>query len=197
MKYPIYAYLAMMFLSRLAFRQRECVRAGAADAGGAARAGRWGGALFCLAPLGLMQFGPLVEYVLRYKGLLGPAPGGDGFFAMMKPGWSLAGLMLFALGTALAAAASRQLARAWGEAPGTLCTGGVYAVIRHPLYAAYLVQGAGCCLMLGARWSWAAWGLAALLILVRVAAEDREMAARFEAFGEYSRRVKRLLPGVF
>lgn len=196
-KHPAYVYLALIFLSRMAFRHRECVRATGGGAAGRTGPERLRGALFCLAPLALMQLGPLVEYVLRFKGVIGPAPSDAGFFAMMSPGNAAAGLVLFAAGTALATAASRQLARAWGEAPGTLYTGGTYAIIRHPLYAAYLGQGAGCMLMLGAAWSWALYGLAVLLILVRAAQEDRELAARFEAYQEYRRRVKRFIPGLF
>ena len=196
-KYPLFAYFALIFVSRLAFRHRECVRAAGGGAAGRSGGERRRGALFCLAPLALMELGPLIEYMLRYWGLITPAPEGDGFFAMMSPGNAAAGLVLFAAGTALAAAASRQLARAWGEAPGTLYTGGTYAIVRHPLYAAYLAQGAGCMLMLGAVWSWALYGLAVLLVLVRTVQEDRELAARFEAFDEYSRRVKRFIPGLF
>ncbi len=196
-KYPLYAYLALIFISRLAFRHRECVRAVGDGAAGRSGPERRQGAIFCLLPLALMQLGPCVEYGLRSLGFIGPAPEGGGFFAMMRPGNAAAGLVLFAAGTILAAAASRHLSRAWVEEPGALCTEGIYAVVRHPLYAAYLVQGAGGMLMLGALWSWAGYALAGVLILVRTLLEDRAMAGRFDAFAEYRRRVKRLVPGIF
>jgi protein-S-isoprenylcysteine O-methyltransferase Ste14 len=193
---PIYAYFGLILISRFFFRHRECVRAAdgvPVDGAGGRRAE---GALLCLLPLGLMQIAPLIEYWLRYWRIRG-TPLAAEFFALVRPGNAAAGILLFAAGTLLAARASRQLARAWRVAPGLLFTGGLYAVIRHPLYAAYLVQGAGCMLMLGARWTWIALGVAAILIAVRISIEDRELAGRFPAFAEYARRVKRLIPGVF
>jgi len=194
--WPIFLYFAVILVSRFFFRHRELVRAAGDGTRGQPGPERRRGAVLCLLPLGLMQMAPLIEYWLRYWPIR-ETKLAERFLALIHPANAVAGLILFAAGTLLAMRASRQLARAWHVAPGLLFTGGLYSVIRHPLYAAYLVQGAGCALMLDARWSWIAFGLAAVLITARAFGEDRELAARYPAFAEYAKRVKRLIPGVF
>jgi protein-S-isoprenylcysteine O-methyltransferase Ste14 len=194
--WPIFVYFGLILISRLLFRHRELVRAAAPGEKGQPGPERLQGALLCLLPLGLMQMVPFFEYWVRFWPIRGTELAKE-FFALVSPGNAASGVILFAAGTLLASRASLQLALAWREAPGELYTGGLYAVIRHPLYAAYLVQGAGCMLVLGARWSWIAYALAAALILTKLRQEDRDLAARFEAFAGYRRRVKRLFPGVF
>jgi protein-S-isoprenylcysteine O-methyltransferase Ste14 len=108
------------------------------------------------------------------------------------------GLLLFMSGTWLATRSSRELASNWRQHRGELCSTGLYSIVRHPLYAGYLVQGAGCMLMLGARWSWIGYAAATGLIIARTFIEDRELAKRFpEDFQEYRKRVKRFIPSVF
>jgi protein-S-isoprenylcysteine O-methyltransferase Ste14 len=194
--HPIYIYFGMILVSRFFFRHRELVRAAGPGVKGQPGAERKRGALFCLLPLGLMQIAPFFGYWVRYWPIRNTEAGKD-FFALLIPGNSAAGLILFVAGTLLATRASRELARSWRESPGELCVSGLYSIIRHPLYAAYLVQGAGCMMMLGAIWTWIAYGLAIALVVIRVFQEDRELAAQYPAFPEYSHRVKRLIPGVF
>jgi protein-S-isoprenylcysteine O-methyltransferase Ste14 len=194
MKVPLalLAYALVLAVSRLGFRHRDRVQTGP---GGTGRSGQWRSGLLCLLPLVLMQMAPFFEYMLRYQGILGPPLAGAPLFI---PAAASSGLLVFAAGTALAAVASRQLGRAWQASPGTLFTGGLYSVIRHPMYAGYLVQGAGCMLMLGALWSWALYGLAVPLVFARIAVEDRELAELFpEEFEAYRAQVRRLIPWVF
>ena len=188
---PMLVYALAMIASRFAFRHRERV---AASGGSSARSISWRGALLCLLPIGLMQLGPFIEYVLRAQGWLQPQLSDP----MAFPSTATSGLLVFAVGTALAAVGIWQMAGAWHRDPNALCTSGLYSAIRHPMYAGYLVQGAGCALMLGALWSWALYGLALLMIFVRIVIEDRELAGSFPAaFPAYRDRVKRLVPFVF
>lgn len=190
-KLPAFIYVAAMVASRMAFRHRERALAQEPDGSAAQPAGGAGeGFLFCLLPLAMMQLAPCLEFVLRYSGHIpGHSPGWP---RMLAPG-----LLVFVAGTALAAIAARQLRRGWEESPGDLVTGGLYSVVRHPMYAGYLVQGAGCMLMLAAVWSWALYGLAVLLVFWRVVREDRELsAARPAEFAVWSAKVKRFIPGV-
>ncbi|HOX07180.1 MAG TPA: isoprenylcysteine carboxylmethyltransferase family protein, partial [Planctomycetota bacterium] len=114
------------------------------------------------------------------------------------PPTMIAGLLVFAAGTLVAAVAARQLAAAWRDDSRGLCTSGLYAVVRHPMYAGYLLQGAGYSLMLGAIWSWALYGLVVPLLFARILVEDREMAGLFPAaFPAYRGRVRRLVPFIF
>ena len=66
----LYAYVAMILLSRVAFRHRDLVVTGE-DAPSPRRLGLRG--LLCLVPLGLMQLGPFFEFFLRYRGKIGRA----------------------------------------------------------------------------------------------------------------------------
>ncbi len=189
----VWIYVTAMIGSRFAFRHRECVTAAPE---GSLPESPWRGAILCLLPLGLMQLGPFVEYILRYRAAV--EAGVPAHLAKALPATMYAGTLVFFAGTVLAAVASRHLAESWSEDSDALCTGGLYAIIRHPMYAGYLIQGAGCGLMMGAVWAWALYGLAAGLILLRVFAEDRDLARRAPAaFQAYSARVRRLLPFVF
>jgi len=135
MKVPLVllVYALVLAVSRMAFRHRDCLRT---EPDGAPRPGRWRGALLCLLPLAMMQLIPFFEYMLRFRGFLGPPLPGP---PLLIPATAGSGLLVFAAGTALAAVASRQLGRAWRESPGALFTGGLYSVVRHPMYAGYLV----------------------------------------------------------
>lgn len=78
---------------------------------------------------------------------------------------------------------------------GEIIRAGIYARIRHPRYTGSFLAIIGACLIAGTRTAWivaAAW---ALLMLVAISFEEREMRARFgAAFDEYSRRVPRFVP---
>lgn len=190
-KGPVIVYVLAVVASRLAFRHRERALAEAPEgSGGGPPGGHGEGVLFCLLPLSLMQLSPCVEFVLRYWGLI------PGYTREWPPALG-PGLLVFAAGTALAAVAARQLARGWEESPGELVTTGLYGHLRHPMYAGYIVQGAGCMLMLGVLWSWALYGLALLLVFWRTVREDRELAAARPAeFAIWKGRVKRFIPRV-
>jgi protein-S-isoprenylcysteine O-methyltransferase Ste14 len=196
--WPVYAYFLLVLLSRAAFRHVERTSFAAPGSPAGPGPGRLQGALLCLVPLSLMQLAPLIEYWLRLRAAHSTGGGGsEGFFALLSPWESLAGLAVFAAGTALAAAASRRLASAWREAPGRICTSGIYARLRHPMYAGYLLQGAGCALLLGGRWSFLALAVGTLLVAARCLVEDRELAGRFPESAEHRRRTWRMIPGLF
>ncbi len=81
----------------------------------------------------------------------------------------------------------------------TLVQNGPYRVIRHPAYAGMFLIG------LGVALGYASWiGLLAILILLipgltyRIAVEDRLLSDRFgEEFGEYRKKTKAFIPGVW
>lgn len=75
---------------------------------------------------------------------------------------------------------------------------GPYAVVRHPMYAAFLLWTPGAALLLG---SWVALALSPLIVLplvVRTALEDATLARELAGYDEYRRRVRyRLVPGIW
>jgi protein-S-isoprenylcysteine O-methyltransferase Ste14 len=80
-----------------------------------------------------------------------------------------------------------------------LVTGGVYAHVRHPMYASFLLWGLAQALLIP-NWIAGLSGLLAVLALYGVR-QSREEAMMRQTFGSeydaYCARTKRLLPGVF
>jgi len=78
---------------------------------------------------------------------------------------------------------------------GEVVRRGIYARLRHPRYLGSFLAILGACLLAGTHVMWimaAGW---AVLTLVAIAFEERELRARFgAAYVEYSRRVPRFLP---
>jgi len=98
----------------------------------------------------------------------------------------------------------RDLGRAWSvtleiREQHRLVTHGIYARLRHPMYAAFWLWALSQALLLP---NWIA-GLSGLvgfgtLFFCRVGREERMMLERFgEEYREYVRRTKRLVPGVY
>lgn len=116
------------------------------------------------------------------------------------PGW-LMGVAVFMLAVAAAVAVAGALRLGTGltasplpSPAARLRTSGVYACVRHPIYAALLLGG-GAVVMLSGRltrvWVWAAL-LALLWAKTRI--EENKLAARFPEYGGYAAVTPRLMP---
>ncbi|MFQ5875494.1 MAG: methyltransferase family protein, partial [Dehalococcoidia bacterium] len=80
----------------------------------------------------------------------------------------------------------------------TVATGGPYRYVRHPGYVGTILFQIATPLMLGSVWAFIPCGLAALLIVVRTALEDRTLHEELDGYKEYAQRVRyRLLPGLW
>jgi protein-S-isoprenylcysteine O-methyltransferase Ste14 len=80
----------------------------------------------------------------------------------------------------------------------TVCTTGPYRFVRHPGYVGAILQSLVAPLLLGSLWSLIPGALAALLMIVRTALEDRTLQGELDGYRDYARRVRyRLLPGVW
>jgi protein-S-isoprenylcysteine O-methyltransferase Ste14 len=119
------------------------------------------------------------------------------------PGWlSLIGDVLVATGLCLGqlvivqnsyAAASVRV-----EAGQMLTSSGLYALVRHPMYAADLIMMAGIPLALGSYWGllFILPGLAVLVL--RILDEEKMLTQELDGYREYTQRVRyRLLPYVW
>ena len=126
------------------------------------------------------------------------------FTADPLPGWSgmLGGLLLVA-GVVVRAAAVLTLGRGFitehrfvkGQG---LIVRGIYGWVRHPSETGNLAVALGACLLLASL-----WGLVVVLVgivpmtVCRIRREERYLLKAFgPCFGSYSRRVKRLVPGL-
>lgn len=116
------------------------------------------------------------------------------------PAWGVtAGLASQLLGLALAVTSLAFLGRSFGlvAADRGLVTRGPYAVIRHPVYAAYVVIQAGYLMQSISLRNAAVVAFATCCNIGRIRAEER-LLAEPAGYREYARRVPwRLLPGVW
>lgn len=116
------------------------------------------------------------------------------------PGWldALAAVTIV-LAAALALAGAVRLGTGFSASPlpaatARLRTSGVYACVRHPIYAGLLVGGFGAALLRARLTSVIAWvGLLGVL-LVKARLEERKLAARFSDYRSYAERTPRFLP---
>ncbi|HVB86277.1 MAG TPA: isoprenylcysteine carboxylmethyltransferase family protein [Candidatus Dormibacteraeota bacterium] len=91
--------------------------------------------------------------------------------------------------------ASRLVGHTELKGGGELQLQGIYARMRHPRYVGSLLAIIGACLLAGTRLTWIVSAVWAVLMLVSILLEEREMHARFgAAYVEYCRRVPMFLP---
>ncbi len=78
-----------------------------------------------------------------------------------------------------------------------LVTTGIYAYMRHPLYVSVICIGVGWALL------WQSWPAVIIAILqvpffdAKARREERWLNERFAGYADYSRRVKRFIPGIY
>jgi protein-S-isoprenylcysteine O-methyltransferase Ste14 len=80
----------------------------------------------------------------------------------------------------------------------TVCDTGPYRLVRHPGYVGGIIQSLALPLVLGSLWAFIPGVLAALLLVVRTALEDKTLLEELDGYKEYAEKVRyRLLPGVW
>jgi protein-S-isoprenylcysteine O-methyltransferase len=118
--------------------------------------------------------------------------------------WRLFGVGLFVAGTALRWWSIVHLGRFFSVDVAIACDHrvvetGPYRVVRHPSYTGLLLQCAGLGVVLGTALSLFVIIVPTFLVLFhRIRVEERVLLANFgKDYEVYTRRTKRLLPGVF
>ncbi len=116
------------------------------------------------------------------------------------PAWGVtAGLALQLLGLVIAVAALVTLGRSFGfvAADRGVVTRGPYALVRHPVYAAYIIIQSGYLLQSISLRNAAVVAFATCCNIGRAVAEERLLSSS-AAYQDYGRRVRwRLVPGVW
>ena len=75
--------------------------------------------------------------------------------------------------------------------------GGPYQLVRHPIYAGYLISEIGFLLLHPTLWNLSTYSLALVLQIVRILAEERFLAQNAD-YREYMQTVRyRLIPRIF
>ena len=111
-------------------------------------------------------------------------------------------VILMLCGFAFAIWARRHIGRFW-SARVTLKEGhrliesGPYSLVRHPIYSGLLLSMAATVMTIGTVQSVCGYALLVGALVFKLVAEERLLAANFgEAYQEYQKRVKALIPGV-
>jgi len=77
----------------------------------------------------------------------------------------------------------------------TVVASGPYAIVRHPMYAAFLLLVVGTALLLGSLWGLAGGTLLVVLVARRAVLEERTLRDELEGYGHYMAKVRyRLVP---
>ncbi len=135
--------------------------------------------------------------------LLAPlAPGQPGWPAPISLPARGLGLLLALAGFALAMAGLLGLGRNLSVLPhpkddATLVEGGAYSLVRHPIYAGLIIGALGWALLTN---SLLALALAVVLLIffdIKSRREERQLLARFPAYGDYRRRVRKFFPYLY
>lgn len=121
------------------------------------------------------------------------------------PFWTVyPGIALFVAGSivsTLAMAVNRHAestVRIQGDRGHVVIDRGLYAVIRHPMYAGVLIGLPGGALMLGSAWTLVPAFLVAALFVARTAMEDRTLTRELIGYENYARTTRyRLIPGLW
>lgn len=77
-----------------------------------------------------------------------------------------------------------------------LVTGGVYGIVRNPIYTGLIVAGLGLALFGASAWHIASWVALVVLLSVKTRWEERMLATEHPGYGEYAARVGRFVPGM-
>ncbi len=132
--------------------------------------------------------------------------GGFGGVAMvMLPPTSLPlWLGLFSVGIIVSGMCGAILSLAWLRRSFSvlpqarrLVTSGPYALIRHPVYLFEEIAFFGVMLQFEQPWALLIFAIQLCFQLARIPFEERVLADAFPAYGEYSARTARLIPGIY
>ena len=138
-----------------------------------------------------------MDWFLAVGATAGPLLVRPGHVPGIGPAGLAGGLMI--TGIVFQVASKLTLRRSFGVAPANrgLIIGGPYKVVRHPIYAAYLINQAGFLLLNPTGWNASILGASLVLQIFRIAAEERLLAhdAGHEKFREAV--PYRLVPGVW
>jgi protein-S-isoprenylcysteine O-methyltransferase Ste14 len=127
-----------------------------------------------------------------------------GWTGAMPLGSQIAGFVVFGMGSALFSWAMITNAyfstavRIQYERGHAVCSSGPYRYLRHPGYLGATLQSLAMPFMFGSLWTLIPAVLAAILLVIRTALEDRTLQGELDGYQDYAQEVRfRLLPGLW
>ena len=148
--------------------------------------------------LGIVLLGWLILFDRRFRpGLLGER------FMPVVPVANYAGLALTAIGLGFAAWARFAIGRNWGslitvQENHELMRSGPYAIVRHPIYAGFMLATLGTAIALGEIGGFISVALVVLAWGYKARLEEAFMIEHFGVeYEHYRQTVKGLIPGIW
>ncbi|PTY03116.1 isoprenylcysteine carboxyl methyltransferase [Opitutaceae bacterium EW11] len=124
--------------------------------------------------------------------------------AQLPSGSFVFGAVLTILGAAMFLSAMNEnrffsaAVRIQAERGHSVCSSGLYRIVRHPGYSGMIVGTIGLPLLLASAWSCIPAFLSVLLLIVRTRLEDRTLAEELPGYRGYQQSTPyRLMPGVW
>lgn len=138
----------------------------------------------------VVQFALIVAIVLLPAGEAWPLPR---WLELVGRAMELAGVVL--LVAALVSLNTSLTALPTPTPHSTLKTGGLYRVVRHPIYSALVLLAAGATVVARSWWVLAATVALAAWFSAKARWEERHLRARYPDYEAYAARVPRFVPG--
>jgi len=116
------------------------------------------------------------------------------------PGWLRAlGVLGVVVGAVVMLLAGTALGRGLTAVPipnehAQLRTGGLYGLVRHPIYSGLLLASGSYVVATGSGWRALAFGALVVLLTAKARWEEARLARRFAAYPEYAARTPRFVP---
>lgn len=80
---------------------------------------------------------------------------------------------------------------------GSLVTGGIFSLVRHPIYSSIVLGAAGLSLMTHSPWRAALTVAMVAFFDAKSRAEERMLRERYPGYAAYAERVKRFVPWIY
>jgi protein-S-isoprenylcysteine O-methyltransferase Ste14 len=138
-----------------------------------------------------------IDWLLAFGATAGPLLVRPGNVPALVPAAFAASLMI--TGTVFQVACKLTLRRSFGIAPANrgLIIAGPYKLVRHPIYASYLINQTGFLLLNPTAWNAGVLGASLVIQIFRIAAEER-LLAHDAGHAAFRKAVPfRLLPGLY
>jgi len=151
--------------------------------------------LFVIRDKAVVYSSRIVDYVYTLLGLGAPS-----LFQLASPIATLIGVFLEVVGSALVFGSFLSLNKSFGLGPENrgIKTGGVYRLVRHPMYSGASLFFLGTALLLGSWFGVLCTPVFVASLAFRAVREERVLREELEGYGAYMARVKyRYVPGIW